>query len=171
MTITVEIKGLEPIVEAVNRLAQSLGARGLEVAIHDQSGQAAPITGQAFPMQSHTQGYTMAQAAPQQQAVPMTSTVPTGQVPTNNFQTQMQPGGAAAPNQMTPLQGQIPTTAVPQGYTQDQLAVAMTGLVDRGMQPVVMQILSQFGAMSLQQLPKEQYPAVAAELRKAGANI
>lgn len=170
MTVTVDIKGLEPIVEAMNRLAQALGAKGLEAALHDQSGQAAPVA-QAFPAQSQAPVYTMPQSAPQQQAAPVTSAVPMGQMPMNNFQPQMQPGGAAAPTQMPPLQGQIPTTAVPQGYTQDQLAVAMTGLVDRGMQPVVMQILGQFGAMSLQQLPKEQYPAVAAELRKAGANI
>ena len=77
------------------------------------------------------------------------------------------PGGQAP----SPLPGQIPTTAAPQGYSQDQIAVAMTGLVDQGKQPQVMQILAQFGAASLMQVPKEQYPALATQLRMLGANL
>jgi hypothetical protein len=47
----------------------------------------------------------------------------------------------------------------------------MTGLVDQGKQPQVMQVLAQFGAASLMQVPKEQYPALAAQMRALGAAI
>ena len=67
--------------------------------------------------------------------------------------------------------GPVPTTAVPLTYTQDQIAVAMTGLVDQGKQPQVMQVLAQFGAASLMQVPKEQYQALAAQLRVLGAAL
>jgi hypothetical protein len=47
----------------------------------------------------------------------------------------------------------------------------MTGLVDQGKQTQVMQILAQFGASSLMQVPKGQYPALATQLRMLGANL
>lgn len=73
--------------------------------------------------------------------------------------------------QAAPAMGPVPTTAVPLTYTQDQIAVAMTGLVDQGKQPQVMQVLAQFGAASLMQVPKEQYQALAAQLRVLGAAL
>lgn len=169
MTITVEIKGLEPIVEAVNKLAQALGTRGLGAELHESESQAALQTAQQTPAQAApylAQGtYYQTPAAPaQQNPGSMIPTSPVNQIPLNPQQQASQGG-------MPPAAGQLPTTAAPQSYTQDQIAVAMTGLVDRGMQPAVTQILAQFGAMSLQQIAKEQYPALAAELRKAGANI
>lgn len=167
MTITVNITGLEPIVEAVNKLAQAFGVKGLEVAVHDASGQAGAPSAPMAPVQQIPPQMPYYQAppiTPQQSAAPTAPGALPGQIP-------MGAAPQAPPTQAPPMQGQIPTTAVPQSYTQDQIAVAMTGLVDRGMQPVVMQILGQFGAMSLQQLPKEQYPALVGELRKAGANI
>lgn len=172
MTLTVEIKGLEPIVEAVNKLAQALGTRGLGAELHESESQTAIQTALQAPAQAApylAQG-TCCQTptAPAQQnpgnVIP-TSTV--NQLPLNPSVQAPQAGMPSA----APVTGQLPTTAAPQSYTQDQIAVAMTGLVDRGLQPAVMQILGQFGAMSLLQIPKEQYPALAAELRKAGADI
>lgn len=172
MTITVEIKGLEPIVEAVNKLAQALGTRGLGTELHESESQAALQTAQQTPAQAApylAQGtYYQTPAVPaQQNPGSMIPTSPVNQLPLNPQQQASQGGMPPA----APAAGQLPTTAAPQSYTQDQIAVAMTGLVDRGMQPAVTQILAQFGAMSLQQIAKEQYPALAAELRKAGANI
>nr|WP_314460677.1 hypothetical protein [uncultured Clostridium sp.] len=173
MTITVDIRGLEPIVEAMNNLAQALGAKGVEATFRETTGQApvpaAPaIQTLASPQGAYYQAPGMSPMQPSQtQATPA---APMNQVPIG-APSQVPQGGMPSSQQMVPTQGQIPTTAIPQSYTQDQIAVAMTGLVDRGMQPVVMQILGQFGALSLQQLTKEQYPALVAELRKAGANI
>lgn len=81
------------------------------------------------------------------------------------------PQQQAAPAQTTTPYQVVPTTAVPQAYTQDQLAVAMTGFVDQGRSDLVMQILAAFGVGSLMQVPKERYADLALELRKAGANI
>lgn len=165
MTITVDIRGLEPIVEAMNNLAQTLGAKGVEATFRESTGQAplpaaSAIQAPASPQGAYYQTPGMVPMQPSQTQATQPATM--NQVPQ---------GGVPSSQQMVPTQGQIPITAIPQSYTQDQIAVAMTGLVDRGMQPVVMQILGQFGAMSLQQLTKEQYPALVAELRKAGANI
>lgn len=65
----------------------------------------------------------------------------------------------------------VPTTAVPQAYSQEQLAVAATGLVDQGKMQIVSGIMQAFGAQSLMQIPPERYPEVALKLREAGANI
>ena len=69
-----------------------------------------------------------------------------------------------------PAQG-VPTTAVAQEYTQDQMAVALTGLIDTGRRELVTQILGAFGVQALTQIPKERYPELALKLREAGANI
>lgn len=65
----------------------------------------------------------------------------------------------------------IPTTNVAQSYTQDQIAIAMTGLVDAGKGAVLQGILQQFSAQSLMQINPGQYGEVATKLREAGAAI
>lgn len=73
--------------------------------------------------------------------------------------------GAPAPTQGPP------TTAVTQEYSQDQVAVALSGLIDAGKRDVALQILAMFGAQALTQIPKERYPELVLKLREAGANI
>jgi hypothetical protein len=63
----------------------------------------------------------------------------------------------------------VPTTA--QAYTQDQLALAASGLMDTGKLAELQQLLKSFGVPSLVQLPKEQYGAFATKLREMGAKI
>lgn len=70
-----------------------------------------------------------------------------------------------------PMPGPVPTTAVPQEYTQDQIAVAMTGLSDQGKSADLVNILARFGVSSLVQVPKERYPELVLVLREAGAVI
>ena len=70
-----------------------------------------------------------------------------------------------------PIPGPIPTTVVPQEYTQDQIAVAMTGLSDQGRGAELVNILAGFGVSSLVQVPKERYPELVLVLREAGAAI
>lgn len=73
--------------------------------------------------------------------------------------------GAPAPTQGPP------TTAVTQEYSQDQVAVALSGLIDAGKRDAALQILAMFGAQALTQIPKERYPELVLKLREAGANI
>ena len=122
-----------------------------------------------------------------QQLHQQASTAPTGQVPAvPPVQTVAQPA-PAAPAQQTPVTPPpaqpapvqqpapgpqpLPTTAVTQEYTQDQISVAMAGLVSQGKQPEIMALIQGFGVSSLVELPKEQYGALAVKLREMGAQI
>lgn len=114
-------------------------------------------------------------------------TTQTGQAPTvPPVQTVAQPAPAAPvqqppvtppPAQSAPVQQPasaaqpLPTTAVAQEYTQDQISLAMAGLVSQGKQPEIMALIQSFGVSSLVELPKEQYGALAVKLREMGAQI
>ena len=149
MTVTINVSGLEPIVEAINNLARALGAAGV-------SNPGMPQTPSAPQMPPAAPNTAYAGEVPG--TAPTTGFTP----PTNNF-----PFAGS-----TPGPAPVPTTApAPQGYTQDQIAVAMTGLVDQGKMAQVTQVLAQFGAASLMQVPKEQYGALATQLRMLGAAI
>ncbi|MEH6869340.1 hypothetical protein [Bacillus safensis] len=96
------------------------------------------------------------QQAPQQQ-----NSVPTG-VP---LQSQQPPQpGPQAPNTST-----VPTATV--SYTQDQLAVAASSLLDSGKSNELVSLLASFGVQALTQLPQEHYGSFATKLRELGAQI
>ena len=63
----------------------------------------------------------------------------------------------------------VPTTA--QTYTQDQLALAASKLMDEGRIAELQQLLASFQVDSLVKLPKAQYGAFATKLRELGAKI
>ncbi len=63
----------------------------------------------------------------------------------------------------------VPTQQVT--YSQEDLALAATQLVDAGKLQQVQDLLAKFGVQALTLLPKEQYGAFAAELRNMGAKI
>ena len=75
---------------------------------------------------------------------------------------------ATAPPAAAPLPT-VPTAA--QTYTQDQLALAASGLIDTGKLAELQQLLAAFNVDSLARLPKEQYGAFATKLREMGAKI
>lgn len=81
------------------------------------------------------------------------------------------PAQPAPVQQPAPGPQPLPTTAVAQEYTQDQISVAMAGLVSQGKQPEIMALIQGFGVNSLVELPKEQYGALAVKLREMGAQI
>lgn len=72
----------------------------------------------------------------------------------------------------TPVQdipAAVPTQQVT--YTQEELALAATQLVDAGKLQQIQALLAKFGVQALTLLTKEQYGAFAAELRNLGAKI
>jgi outer membrane biosynthesis protein TonB len=75
---------------------------------------------------------------------------------------------ATAPPAAAPLPT-VPTSA--QTYTQDQLALAASGLIDAGKLAELQQLLASFNVDSLARLPADQYGAFATKLREMGAKI
>lgn len=73
--------------------------------------------------------------------------------------------------QQTPPQNatQVPTAAV--SYTQEQLAVAASSLLDAGKSNELVSLLASFGVQALTQLPQEHYGAFATKLRELGAQL
>ena len=178
MTVSVNISGLEGIAEAIQSLARAMGTSGVTANLSYKKQADAPAVSGGYP--------TGVPTAPVQQSAP--ANLPGGSFPSGGAPTNLPggafpsggapanlPGGAfpsgGAPANLPGMSGPVPTTASAPAYTQDQIAVAMTGLVDQGKQPQVMQVLSQFGAGSLMQVPKEQYGALATQLRMLGANL
>lgn len=128
--------------------------------MHQPAQQPAP-TGQAptvSPVQTTAQPAPAAPAAPQPAPVQQTPVTPP-------------PAQPAPVQQPAPAAQPLPTTAVTQEYTQDQISVAMAGLVSQGKQPEIMALIQGFGVSSLVELPKEQYGALAVKLREMGAQI
>lgn len=114
------------------------------------------------------------------QAIPVTplpisqqSPAPTQQV--TQQAVQQVPVQQPAPQQTTQQQAQVQPQGVPTSapsYTQEQLAVAATQLMDAGKQQDLIQLLSQFvNPPVLMNLPPEQYGAFATGLRGLGAKI
>lgn len=122
-----------------------------------------------------TQQPASSMAQPYQSQPPM-GTVPVQQ-PVAALQTkpamQQQSVAQQAPPVVSqpPIAGMVPTTAVAQEYTQDQLAVACSGLVNQGKQMKLLQLLQGFGVAALVDLPKERYGEFATALRAEGAVI
>lgn len=102
--------------------------------------------------------------------IPKTATIQPGLTATMSEAPVSIPGTGQAAGGM-PMSAAIPTTAMPQVYTQDQIAVAMTGLSDQGRGAELVNILARFGVSSLVQVPKERYPELVLYLREAGAAI
>ena len=64
----------------------------------------------------------------------------------------------------------IPTAAAPT-YTVEELQTACAPLMDANRMADLQQVLTKFGATSLLDVPKEQYGALAADLRALGARL
>lgn len=154
MTVTVNFSGLEPITEAINNLARSIGSSGVVTTINGET-VATPNT-----PASHAQEVPVAMApsipvSPTPQPVPVVPvTQPAAPVP-------------AAPLQPAPAP--VPTSAP--SYTADDLAKAAISLMDAGRQNDLITLLQQFGVSSVPNLQPAQYGAFATALRGMGAQI
>lgn len=157
MDVTIRIEKMDELIAAIKALTATQGG-GQAL----QTGPAQTVS--TAPVQQNYQPVPI-QAPPGQQF-----TQQAGQVPQQN----MYSAEIAQRNQL-PVSamtgGGLPTTAVAQEYTQDQVAVAMSGLMDAGKRDTVTQILASFGVQALLQIPKERYPELVLKLREAGANI
>lgn len=131
-------------------------------------GQAAqPLQGEA---PAKVQDVSVNNAAPVQQQ-------PTQQAPVQQQYQQAPPVQQSQPVQQPPVQqqqpavtpGGVPTSAP--AYNMEDLARASTQLMDAGKQQDLLNLLAQFGAQSLMQVPQEQYGAFATKLRELGAKI
>ena len=75
----------------------------------------------------------------------------------------------------TPAPASAPPAAVPRAaaptYTIEELQLACAPLMDANRMADLQQVLTKFGATSLLDVPKEQYGALAADLRALGARL
>ena len=102
--------------------------------------------------------------APQQMpsAAPVLPTAPTLQ---QMFGAPAQP----QPQQTAPVQ--LPTQTTPRTYTVQELGLAARPLVEMGRQQELMNLLDEFGASSVAELPENSRAAFAAKLRTMGGQI
>lgn len=156
MEMTIKITGLEGLEAALNRLADAVsGAKTAGAASAPVSMQPAPVGAGMVP--------------PQYQSVPQTPATPV--IPIQPTMQQYQPPQTQPAAPQAPTMPMVPTSHVAQAYTQSQMAVALTSLVDAGKLLAVQAILQQFGITSLMEISPDRYPELAVRLREAGAAI
>lgn len=168
--IKVTISGTEGLEKAILALSQAINGGIVKAdppaAPAVQTAPVAPATYQ-MPMTAPAPTYQVPASAP---AAPPAQPVynPAPAVPVAPPQMQQ----TAMPQQMPQTAPTaIPTTPVAPKYTQTQLAIAMTGLVDAGKMDVVQGILGALGVQALTQVPEDRYPEVALKLREAGVQV
>lgn len=163
--IRVKVEGLKELTDALRALVGVKGGQPVAAVVQQTQPE---TTGQAFAGVPVQQPQAPAGALIQQPQVPVTT-------PQNYSQVPVQPTVPAAavvqPVQGAPMPAAVPTTAMPQGYTIEQLQVAAAGLSQMGKMPQVMGILQRFGIQAMTELPKERYGEFAIALREAGAQI
>lgn len=74
----------------------------------------------------------------------------------------------------TPVQAPmqtIPTTQITQGFTQEQLALAMSNAVSAGKMQVIQGIMQSLGVQTLSQVNPADYNKLASMLKEAGVEI
>lgn len=173
MDVTIRIEKMDELIAALNNVSGIIG--GGKIAITEPTAAAPPVPTQVPIQQSMSVQQPMQQPLSVQQPAQQ---MPVAPIPQTSVPTQapvQQPYSAQiAQNVQMPAQamtGSIPTTAVAQEYTQEQVSIAMSGLMDAGKKDAVMQILAAFGVQALVQIPKEQYPELVMKMREAGATI
>lgn len=159
MNFTVTVDLSPKFEKAILLLASVLGGQ----ATHPLQGEA-PAKVQDAPVNNAAPIQQTAQQAPLQQPVQQ----PVSEQP--QYQ-QAQPVQRPPVQQQQPAvtPGGVPTTAP--AYSMEDLARASTQLMDAGKQQDLLNLLAQFGAQSLMQVPQEQYGAFATKLRELGAKI
>lgn len=154
--ITVEATALA---NAIENLARAISANGM--------GNTIPAVTTSVPKVATTPVST---SAPAQQFVSApTATAPVVPVAAQVPVTVSAPVTAPVQQPANTVSTPIPTAAPT--YTLDMLAAAGSTLIDAGKMNDLLGILSRYGVNALTELQPAVYGAVAAELRKLGANI
>lgn len=152
MEITVNIKGLDKLAEAVTLLAKAnatdikMNGAGIAAAIQvPASGQNAGVQQEKQPEQGPVVPVTQPEALPQ--------------------------GNQESGTPQNTAPAAVPTAPVTQTYTMEQIGVAMAGLMDAGKVQEVQQIMAQFGVQTIMEIPQERYPELVQLMKNAGAVI
>ena len=99
-------------------------------------------------------------------------TAPAPSVPCTASET-MVPAASVTPT--TPAPASVPPAAVPRAaaptYTIEELQLACAPLMDANRMGEIQSVIAKYGATSLLDIPKEQYGALAADLRALGARL
>lgn len=107
---------------------------------------------------------------PAQRPVPTTAPVlPTAQTAAPTLQQMFGAPAQPQPQQTAPVQ--FPTQTTPRTYTVQELGLAARPLVEMGRQQELMNLLAEFGASSVAELPENSRAAFAAKLRTMGGQI
>lgn len=147
LEVTINVPGLKELSEALMQLASAMGGKSAQVA--------GAAIGQVVHGQQSAEEVPLENASSSQQNVPGTVSTPTPPVQT--------------PVQSTPVATAVPTSEP--AYTREDLSRAAMQLMDKGMQPQLMQLIQSFGVASLMELSPEHYGNFATGLRGMGAQI
>lgn len=151
MEITVNVTGLDNLVNAIFALAKAAGNCKEETQV--DASKVTPVVQQAVAPTETAAPTTVPSAPPVQNAQPIS--------PTQTAQT--------AP--ATPTVSPVPTATATPTYSMEQLAVAATGLIDAGKMQDVQNTLASLGAQTLMDLPQEKYGEFASAIKAIGAVI
>lgn len=177
--IVLKIEGIETLnskLDGITAALLSLMEHGANINSIQQPQELVQATAPQEPIQQTTTPNPVPVKMPEY-ITPVTNQFITGQqppvqapqsVPTTTPQTPVQAPQVVAPTvptQQAPIQTQVPT------YTQQELALAATQLMDSGKQQDVLNLIASFGVQALTQLPQEQFGNFATALRTLGAKI
>lgn len=147
MEITVNVTGLDNLVNAIFALANTAGNSKEETQM--DAAKVAPVVQQTVvPTETVAPAATTVPSTPPVQPVPTTQATPTA-----------------------PPVNPVPTATATPTYTMEQLAVAATGLIDAGKMQDVQNTLASLGAQTLMDLPQEKYGEFASVIKAIGAVI
>ena len=164
--IVLKIEGIETLnskLDGITAALLSLMEHGANINSIQQPQELVQATTPQAPIQQPTTPNPVPVKMPDNLAPAVSQFI--GQQPTVPTVQSPQSVAPTVPTQQAPVQTQIPT------YTQQDLALAATQLMDSGKQADVLNLIASFGVQALTQLPQEQFGNFATALRTLGAKI
>lgn len=164
--IVLKIEGIETLnskLDGITAALLSLMEHGANINSIQQPQELVQATTPQAPIQQTTTPQAPIQQTTTPNPVPVK--MPDNLAPAVSQFIGQQPPVQAPQAPQAPVQTQIPT------YTQQDLALAATQLMDSGKQQDVLNLIASFGVQALTQLPQEQFGNFATALRTLGAKI
>lgn len=159
MEFTIKLDAPPALCGAINSLAMLL-----EATLRAQTDK--PVSAQTtaapnpLPVQPVAPTQVVPQPFPQE---PIATSIPTAPQPAPTVAPSVTPTSAAVPQP-------VPTSSAPT-YTQAQLSLAGSSLMDAGKMQDLLALLTKYGVQAVTQLQESQYGAFATDLRALGAKI